>query len=44
VHDCGALQALLKPFPAKETAFHEVSRLVNNRKNNRAELILPVAG
>jgi putative SOS response-associated peptidase YedK len=44
VNDPEALQSLLKPFPAEETAFHEVSRLVNNPKNNRPELILRVAG
>jgi hypothetical protein len=43
VNDPEALQALLKPFPAEETAFHEVSRLVNNPRNNRPELALPVA-
>jgi putative SOS response-associated peptidase YedK len=44
VNDPEALQGLLKPFPAEETAFHEISRLVNNRRNNRPELILPIAG
>jgi putative SOS response-associated peptidase YedK len=44
VSDPEALQGLLRPFPAEETAFHEVSRLVNNPRNNRPELILPVAG
>jgi putative SOS response-associated peptidase YedK len=44
VNDPAALQGLLKPFPAEETAFHEVSRLVNNPRNDRPELILPIAG
>jgi hypothetical protein len=44
VSDPEALQELLKPFPAEETSYHEVGRLVNNPRNNRPDLILPLAG
>src|SRR5262249_26482705 len=44
VDDPQALQGLLKPLPADEIAFHEVSRLVNTPRNNRPELIVPIAG
>jgi putative SOS response-associated peptidase YedK len=44
VDDAQVLQELLKPYPPKEMAFHEVSKAVNNPRNNRPDLILPVAG
>jgi putative SOS response-associated peptidase YedK len=44
VEDAQALQQLLRPYPAGGMAFHEVSRAVNNPRNNRPDLILPVAG
>jgi putative SOS response-associated peptidase YedK len=44
VDDAQVLQDLLRPYPAEEMAFHEVSKAVNNPRNNRPELILPAAG
>jgi putative SOS response-associated peptidase YedK len=44
IDDAQALQELLRPYPAGEMAFHEVSKAVNNPRHNTPELILPVAG
>jgi putative SOS response-associated peptidase YedK len=44
VEDAQVLQDLLRPYAADEMAFHEVSKAVNNPRNNRPDLILPVAG
>jgi putative SOS response-associated peptidase YedK len=44
VEDAQVLQELLKPYPPKEMAFHEVSKAVNNPRNNRPDLFLPIAG
>jgi putative SOS response-associated peptidase YedK len=38
--DAQVLQELVRPYPDEEMALDEVSRAVNNQRNNRPELIL----
>ncbi|NJM52655.1 MAG: SOS response-associated peptidase [Blastocatellia bacterium] len=41
-NEVGHVMSLLKPYPAKEMMAYEVSRRVNNVKNDEAELVKPV--